>query len=349
MQRTGMMLALASGLLAANAMAQQAPIVAATDSATPAGKSSPPQQAPLQLDTVVVSGALPGPGMWKVSKDGHVLWILGTVNAVPRRMQWESRDVSAVLAQAQEVIWAPSLSMSAKIGFFQGLLLAPRALGARKNPDGKSLQDVVPAGMYARWLPLKRKYIGSDRGIEQWRPIFAADKLYEEAMEDAGLARGGIVAPVVTKAIKERKLKTTAPQYKLVIEDPKAALIEFRQGQLDDVACFGKSLDALESDLSAMRQRANAWAIGDIQALRSMPLSDQAEACMGAAMQSGVVRKRTRDDIIGEMTRRWLVAARTALAHNDVTFAMLSLRDLLKADGPLAALQAEGFEVEAPE
>lgn len=346
MQCMGMMLALACGLLAGNAMAQQAPTGSTTESAA---RSTPVQQQPVQLDTVVVSGALPGPGMWKVSKDGHVLWILGTVNAVPKRMQWESRDVGAVLAQAQEVIWAPSVSMSAKIGFFQGLLLAPRALGARRNPDGKSLQDVVPADMYARWLPLKRKYIGSDRGIEQWRPIFAVDQLYGEAMDDAGLARGGIVAPVVTKAIKTRKLKSTSPQYKLVIADPKAALNEFRQAPLDDVACFGKSLDALEPDLVAMRQRANAWAVGDIDALRSIPLSDQAETCMGAAMQSAVVRKRTRDDIVGEMMRRWVDAARTALANNDVTFAMMPLRDLLKAGGPLATLQAEGYAVEAPE
>jgi len=347
MQCRGMTAALACGLLAGNAMAQQAPTATTQESA--AEKASQVRPLPVQLDTVVVSGALPGPGMWKVSKDGHVLWILGTVNAVPKRMQWESHDVSAVLARAQEVIWAPSLSMSAKIGFFQGLLLAPRALGARRNPDGKTLQDIVPAAMYARWLPLKRKYIGSDRGIEQWRPIFAADRLYEEAMDDVGLARGGIVAPVVTKAIKTRKLKSTSPQYKLVIADPKAALNEFRQAQLDDVACFGKSLDALEADLAAMRQRANAWAIGDIDALRSIPLSDQAETCMGAATQSGVVRKRTQDDIVGEMMRRWIDAVRTALVNNDVTFAMMPLRDLLKTDGPLATLQAEGYVVEAPE
>ena len=336
MQRMGMMLAMACGLLAGNAMAQQEP----TASRGSAAESSPTQQTPVQLGSVVVSGALPGPGMWKVSKDGHVLWILGTVNAVPKHMRWESREVSSVLAQAREVIWAPSVSLSAKIGFFQGLLLAPRALGARRNPDGKSLQDVVPVDMYAHWLPLKRKYIGSDRGIEQWRPIFAADRLYEEAMDDAGLARGGIVAPVVTRAIKARKLKSTTPQYKLVIADPKAALNEFRQVQLDDITCFGKSLDALESDLVAMRQRANAWAIGDIDALRSIPLSDQAEACMGAAMQSDVLRKRSKDDFVAEVGRRWMEAARSAIANNDVTFAMLPLRDLLNPGGTLATLKA---------
>jgi hypothetical protein len=34
-------------------------------------------ESPRVLDTVVVSGVQPGPGLWKVSKDGHALWILG--------------------------------------------------------------------------------------------------------------------------------------------------------------------------------------------------------------------------------------------------------------------------------
>ena len=38
------------------------------------------------LDTMVVSGVQPGPGLWKVRKGEHTLWILGTVSPLPRRM-----------------------------------------------------------------------------------------------------------------------------------------------------------------------------------------------------------------------------------------------------------------------
>ena len=38
-------------------------------------------EAPLEAvkpEEVLVTGERPGPGLWKISKDNHVLWILGT-------------------------------------------------------------------------------------------------------------------------------------------------------------------------------------------------------------------------------------------------------------------------------
>jgi len=37
---------------------------------------------------LVVTGEQPGPGLWKVSKGDHVLWVLGTISALPKRMKW---------------------------------------------------------------------------------------------------------------------------------------------------------------------------------------------------------------------------------------------------------------------
>ena len=69
---------------------------------SPASADAPPIT---DLATMVVSGAQPGPGMWKVSKGDHVLWILGTLSPLPKKMEWVSGDVEDVIAQAQEVIW----------------------------------------------------------------------------------------------------------------------------------------------------------------------------------------------------------------------------------------------------
>jgi hypothetical protein len=330
--------------LVARAQASTPPAAQSTASTAIAADTGPIRD----LDTVVVSGVVSGPGMWKVRKGDHTLWVLGTLSPLPKKIEWVSRDVDAVLDQAQEVIWQPNLAIGANIGMFQGLLLAPKALGARKNPDGETLQDVVPAEMYARWLPLKHKYVGRDGGIEKWRPMFAAMELFEEAMDDVGLVRGGVVGPTIERAIKRRKIPATNPTVKIAIEDPKQMLNEFRATKLDDLDCFGKTLDRLETDIDAMRDHANAWAVGDIEALRALPYSDQNEACMQAAMRAGVMRKRVARDIDAEVRDAWMQAAEKALAKNRVTFSTLPMRELLKPDGYLAQLQAKGYEVEAP-
>lgn len=307
-------------------------------------------QTPLRkLDAVVITGVQPGPGMWKVSNGNHVLWVLGTLSPLPKAMQWQSHDVEDVISQAQEEIRAPAVSVGADVGFFRGVMLATKALGARRNPGDARLQDVVPPDLYARWLVLKKKYLGRDAGVENWRPMFAAMELYGEAIDGAGLATGGIVGPVLARAVKAHQLKQTAPTVRIVIQDPKAALSEFRASRLDDIDCFRKTLDRIETDLDAMRERANAWAVGDVQALRALPYGDQDEACRKAALQAGVVRKRSGVDIDAELERQWLAAAEKALDSNQVTFASLPMRELLHPDGYIAKLQARGYLVEAPE
>lgn len=299
------------------------------------------------LAPLVVSGVQPGPGLWKVRKGDHTLWVLGTVSPLPRRIEWESRDVERVMSQAQEMIGSPGVKIDAKLGLFQQLWLAPKAFGARRNPDGQTLQQRVPPAEYARWQVLKQKYIGNDAGVESYRPLFAAATLYEEAIEDIGLRPYGVVAPVLERLRKRHGVPETSTVVTVMIDDPKVALDEFRQSQLEDLDCFEKTLQRLESDLDTMRDRANAWAIGDMEALRALPYTDQNEACLRAAAQAGVLRKRA-GDIELQVQQRWIGAAEAALDRNPVTFAVLPMRQLIAPDGYLARLRAKGYEVEEP-
>lgn len=47
-------------------------------------QEAPPAPAPAasvtNLESVVVSGVVPGPGLWKVSKGDHVMYVLGTLS-----------------------------------------------------------------------------------------------------------------------------------------------------------------------------------------------------------------------------------------------------------------------------
>ncbi len=300
------------------------------------------------LETLVVSGAQPGPGMWKVSKGEHVVWVLGVLSPLPKKMEWQAPKVRSVLRQADEVIWPATLGFTVKINPLQGLLLLPSVPGARKNPDGKQLRDVVSAQDYQRWLDLKARYIGRDRGIESWRPLFAAYRLWKKALAASALSEDSVIDPLIKRAARERKFVQTHPRNMLVITDARAALKEFKHDDVDDDACFSKTLDRLETDVASMRQRANAWAVGDLDALRALPYDDQYSTCGQAAMQSPVFRKRMPGDPIVKAHQLWLDAIETALAKNGVTFAMLPMRQALSATGPLSKLRAKGYVVEAP-
>lgn len=302
----------------------------------------------VDLDTIVVSGVQPGPGLWKVSKGDHVLWILGTLSPLPRRMQWQSERVERVIASSQEVLASPSVKLDANVGVFRGLFLLPSLFKARRNPDGRSLQQVVSAAEYARWQALKARYIGRDRGIEQWRPVFAALELYEKAIARSGLSQKGIVAPVVKSTARKHKVKITEPKVEVEIPNAKQALREFSEVTLDDGECFRKTLDRIEGDLDRMAARANAWAIGDIDALSGLPEAGQYTACVAAFTEASLARRVGIDDMPRRVRDAWMAAAESALQRNASTFATLPIVFLLRDDDIPARLRAKGYTVEAP-
>ena len=299
--------------------------------------------------TVVVTGEQPGPGLWLVRNGSHDLWILGTLSPLPAGLQWQSKQVEDVIANAQEVIRPPGVSFNVDVGWFKGLALLPSMLGARKNPDGKTLKQVVSPQSYARWEALKAQYIGNDGGIEKWRPLFAAQELYKQAMKKADLDNAKSVWPVITKAIETHHPNVTVTQVKITITDPKPLIKEFSKTTLDDTACFDNTMTRIESNLDAMRVRANAWATGDIAALQSLPVANQYQACMDAVSEAGIGRKLGFGDAQRQTEAKWMAAAEAALNKNATTFAVLDIGSMTGANGYLAKLKAKGYTVLAPD
>src|SRR6185312_2898672 len=162
------------------------------------------------LPAVLVTGVQPGPGMWRVSRDGHELWILGTLSPLPRGMTWQSREVESVIASAQEILLPPSVKLKVDTGWLGKLFLLPSAYSARKNEDGKTLKQVLSAPTYARWQALKQTYLTDKRSVERWRPIFAAQELYRAAIKANGLSNSGGVKAAVDDLAKQHGVAETA-------------------------------------------------------------------------------------------------------------------------------------------
>ena len=324
-------------------------LLAAAALATPAWAQPSPE--PATVPSILVVGQRPGPALWKVSKGDHVLWIFASYTPLPKQMDWRSQQLETVLANSQELLGTPGTVISVGWGSSLNMITAlPFLAGAKKNVDGARLQDQVPADVYARWTVLKQKYIGNDAGIEEERPVFAAETLSAKARAAIGMDGGSAVTKRIYELGKNWKIPITETSVKVPLENPRETLRDFKKSRLDDVACFTQTIDRLEEDLDMLRRRADAWAMGDIPMLRKLDVPDEKIACnavfVDSKWMSGV---KGGADLRPRVKAAWLAAADKSLAANRSTLAVLSMSELTSTDGMLAALRAKGYQIDEPE
>jgi hypothetical protein len=275
-----------------------------------------------------------------------VLWILGSYGPLPKKFQWRSIELEGVLEGSGELI-AP-VSVKTEVGPLGGVTLLPSLIGVRRNPGDERLQDLLPPDLYVRWLRLKERYIGRDDGVEDWRPIFAAQKLYEEAIRKSGFEPRGVIWPKVEKLAKRADVRITRPEVAFKVTKPRAAIKEFKREPLDDIECFTRTIERLESDLDVMKDRAQAWATGDVVRLRALAPVDNASACIAVVLNAQFMRERGITDLPARYEAAWLGAVEEALSRNASSVAVLGIEQILKPDGYVARLRAKGYVVEDP-
>lgn len=332
--------ALCLAFFAAPALAQSA-----DPAAPPVVATEPVAEAPVAPEQILVVGQKPGPGMWKVSKDDHVLWIFGTYSPLPIKMDWRSHEVEAVIGRSQEYL-APPVA-KAEVGYLKGALLLPSLIGINKNPDGASLPDVVPADVYARWLPMKEKYL--PKADEHERPVFVAGRLFDAALKQAGLTQSTGVRMQVEKIVDDKKLKLTRTTLELPMDNARSIIKDFKKASIGDVACLNLTIARLETDIDAMRVRANAWSRGDIEGIRKLDFVDHEESCRDVVLNSIAANDPAFQSVRPRLLALWVANAEAALAKNTSTFALLKMTDILDPKGYVAALAAKGYLVEQPE
>jgi uncharacterized protein YbaP (TraB family) len=328
--------------LAGRVLAVAAALIAGTAGAIPAAAVPVTAGAGLeQLDEIAIIGERPGPRLWKVSKGDHVLWLLGTLSHIPKHMTWRSSEVESVLAESQQLL-ASGPSVSASVGPFAAIRLYLQWRRTQKSPDRLRLDVWLPASLYARFEALKARFDAGDADIEQLRPSFAALRLYEHAVDAAGMTPHDEVEPAVIRLAKRRGV--AIQRATLRVDDPSGALKEV--GALPpmlEVDCLAATVERIETDLPSMQQRARAWAIGDVDRLRALPFPNQREVCLNALANSPRIKA-----LVDNVARAWSSEAEAALSRNRVTFAMRPIYELLDSEGPLARFRAEGYRVEGP-
>jgi len=296
---------------------------------------------PAPVTEIVVEGQHEGPRMWIVRKGDHILWILGTIAPLPKKMVWQPDAVEEVLKHSQEVVPAwPAYGIGANPITALRVYIEWRRL--QKPPDNLPLRELLPPVLYARVEALKTRYAPGDNKLETMRPMLAARELLTRVFDAAGLALHNEVQQEVLHLASRADVRIH--QDKLRIDDPVDVLKDVGATPLaGEVACLDSVVTLLETDLTVMQQRARAWALGDVAALRQLPHTEDRAACVAAVSTSERVKKlvaRAQDD--------WLVAVEDSLTRNSGTLAVQSMDRLLGEHGALATLRAHAYSVEGP-
>jgi hypothetical protein len=297
------------------------------------------------MEEVLVSGELPGPGMWQVSQGDHTLWILATLIPLPQRMVWRSRAVERRIASSQVVLAPPEIV--ADVSFFDDPLYLDAVRRAEKNPHKRILEQVLPTDLYNRWSPLRARFIGAPYD-EHTRPIIAARDLFQHMVGESGLTTDEIVWKTVVKVAHHDKVKILPVVIELQMDSPEEWIGEFNHIPLDqEFTCLEKTMARIETDLEPMRHRANLWAVGDVDGLLALTFPDERIACFNALFSIPRFRKQLAD-ATRQLDDSWLAAADNALSVNESSFAVLPISQLLGQDGWLAKLRARGYSVKDP-
>jgi uncharacterized protein YbaP (TraB family) len=297
------------------------------------------------LEEILVVGEQPGPAMWRVAKGDHTLWILATLDPLPKNMVWHSKSVEARIGASQLVLSPPELSPH--VGFFRAVTLMPALLRARHDPNGRTLEESLPHDLYMRWLALRVKYMGNTDD-EKLRPMLAAADLYRRAIDQVGLTHDTHVWQRVEATARAKHVTVQPVSLEVPIDNPKQYVRDLSAipsaGEID---CLRSMVSLLETQLPVMRTRANLWSTGDVEQLRGLLRSDTVDTCAGAVL----VVPSFRDEytkLNEQLSSAWLAAAEQAIAANSSTVAVTSMHELLKPDGWLARFRARGYEITEP-
>jgi uncharacterized protein YbaP (TraB family) len=304
-----------------------------------------PAAAETPLEEILVIGEQPGPAMWRVTKGDHTLWILATLEPLPKDMVWHSKSVDERISASQLILSPPELS--AHVGFFRSITLVPSLLHARHAPDGQTLEQSLPHDLYMRWLALRVKYLGN-ADDEKLRPLLAAANLYRRAIDQVGLTHNSHVWQRIEATARAKHVPVQQVSLEVPIENPKQYVRDLSAipsaGEID---CLRSTIGLLETQLPIMRKRANLWSTGDIEKLRDLLRPEAVETCAGAVLVvPSFQAEYTR--VNGQLRSAWLAAAEKAIAANVSTVAVLSMAEMVKPDGWLALFRARGYEITEP-
>ena len=284
------------------------------------------------IETVIVTARKPGPPMWRVTKGDASVILIALVDPVPNDLKWNKDSVTDALTGAKQLL----LNAQATVGLFEGLWYLTWHSGDIHLPDGTTVESTLPEPLRKRYLAaLARSKHDADH-YSSLRPPLAVLRMEGDVIEAQGLTGK---EPSTTIHDIARHLGVSAKP----VADYEALPMLRALPQMSaeaNVTCVENALDDLDDIAALAKPAAEAWAVGDLDKLKANWSDQRFQRCIQLVPGASVLFQRAVHDSVA--------AANTALATPGKTVMIVSFDALLKKDGILDRLKAEGLEIEQP-
>lgn len=305
------------------------PIFAAADDAAPAA-NPPVTDWSKNIETVVVTANQQGPRIWHINKGKADLYIIGIVGPVPKGLQWNTTGVAAILKGAKQLLMPPG----ATVGLFEGLWFLMWNRDAIYLPDSTPMESTLSPALRQRFIAARDKLHQSADRYSSLRVPLAGLRLegdFLDANKLTGKQPASTIEGIASRSGVPVKRVATYEAIPLLKQLPKMSTAA-------NEICLKAALDDVEAQGAHAADAADAWAVGDLDGVKANFAEQRFESCVQALPSVSALFARAVNDS--------LAAANGALNRAGKTVMVLSMGALLRQNGVLDRLKAEGLTVD---
>jgi len=309
-----------------------APAFAApTPSAPPAAVPPPSPDESAVVQELEVIGRPLGPALWRVSRGDSQVVIVGSLSPLPHSLQWNTIRVQRALDTATALLLPPD---KPHVGFFSGVGMLLR-LGALRPPHG-DMEAGLPPDLRDRFDQTLARLHLDPKHYRNWKPAVAGLLLVGDVRRAEGLstekpnttiarmARAAHVKVVTVGAVDAKPLFDAAA----------------RMSEVQNQACLAAALDDVAEEAVHARPAAQAWASGDLRGVRANTSAPLLDKCL--------LQLPSVQSVVDKGTTEAVSAIDQALGRPGHSVAVIDLTFLLRPNGVLDRLKAQGAEIALP-
>jgi len=248
-------------------------------------------------------------------------------------LDWNKQYLSELLDGARDVLMPPKADIAlTDIAWF--LIWHG---GELSLPRGQSLEQSLPADLRARFVAARDTVSGDVDDYRTDIPVRAAIRLQQDLRKKADLSFREPGRTIENLAYRKRI--PYAPVTRFAAMDAVREVLKLPLPQQH--ACLAHALEDVTWALGHADTAARAWAVGDIKTVKAHYSEWRLANCIMAAVQKF-------NDIDGRNVAEYVSAIDKALDKPGKTIALIYMGPLLRKNGVLERLQAQGIAIEGP-